>query len=205
MSAGPVSGPSQTLDGVIASVGSGAITRSDVEREYRLERLIEEGRMPKTPPDAATFDRVLNRVIDQSLLAQEASAEGLDSAGVQGIAAERLAGVRKKFPSAGVFDSALRSLGMDEKQLLGTLEKQERTLEMINQRLRPSASPDREEIEAYYRETFLPEYATRGKGAPPALREVEGQIREILVQKKIDDRLSAWLKELRSTHKVKLY
>lgn len=202
---GPVSGPSQALDGVIASVGSGAITRSDVEREYRLERLIEEGRVPKTPPDAAAFDRVLNRVIDQSLLAQEASAEGLDSAGVRGIAAQRLAGVRKKFPSAGAFDSALRSLGMDEKQLLEALEKQERTLEMINQRLRPSASPDREEIEAYYRETFLPEYARRGKGAPPALREVEGQIREILVQKKIDDRLSAWLKELRSTHKVKLY
>ncbi len=205
MSTGPVSGQSQALDGVVASVGSVAITRSDVEREYRLERLIEEGQPPKALPDAATLGRVLDRLIDQSLLAQEASAEGLESADVRNIAAGRLAGVRKKFSSAGAFDAALRSLGMDEKQLLGLLEKQERTLQMINRRLRPSASPDGTEIEAYYRETFLPEYARRGKGAPPALREVESQIREILVQKKIDDQLSSWLKELRSTHKVKLY
>ena len=206
MSTGPVSGQSQALDGVVASVGSVAITRSDVEREYRLERLIEEGQAPKARPDAATFDRVLDRLIDQSLLAQEASAEGLESTtDVRSIAVGRLAGVRKRFSSAGAFDAALRSLGMDEKQLLGLLEKQERTLQMINRRLRPSASPDGTEIEAYYRETFLPEYARRGKGAPPALREVESQIREILVQKKIDDQLSSWLKELRSTHKVKLY
>ena len=77
---GPVSGPSQALDGVIASVGSGAITRSDVEREYRLERLIEEGQPPKALPDAATLGRVLDRLIDQSLLAQEASAEGREAA-----------------------------------------------------------------------------------------------------------------------------
>ena len=70
---------------------------------------------------------------------------------------------------------------------------------------RKETQPDGTEIEAYYRETFLPEYARRGKGAPPALREVESQIREILVQKKIDDELSSWLKELRSTHKVKLH
>jgi hypothetical protein len=189
----------------VASVDNVAITRSDVEREYELEALLDGGRAPKARPDAATFEGVLNRLIDQKLLAQEARAEGPEPARVRAVAAGRLAELRKKFPSAQGFDSALRSLGMNEQQLLEALENQERTLEMINLRLRPAASPDRTEIEAYYRQTFLPEYARRGRGAPPALREVEGQIREILVQKKIDAQLSEWLKGLRSTHKVKLY
>ena len=96
-----MSGQPQALDGVVASVGSSAITRSDVEREYRLERLIEEGQPPKALPDAATLGRVLDRLIDQSLLAQEASAEGLESADVRNIAAGRLA-VRIKSNSAQI-------------------------------------------------------------------------------------------------------
>ncbi|HEV2493299.1 MAG TPA: hypothetical protein VG204_09540 [Terriglobia bacterium] len=195
----------QTLDRVVASIGETAITRSDVEREYALEAVIDDGRLPKMPPDAAALVRVRDRLIDQELLALEAQSASEKPANVKKVAAERLAGIRRKCSSQEALDSDLRSLGMDEYQLLGVLEGQERTLEMINQRLRPAASPDRSEIQAYYRNQFAPEYAKRGQGAAPPLAEVESQIREILTQQKIDEQLTAWLRELRQTRHVKVH
>ena len=203
--AGHGSGWAQTLDRVVASVGDVAITESDVVREYGLEILIQEGKLPNTPPDAATLDRVRDRLIDQTLLAQETRAEGLEWPGARSAAQQRLAEVRKRFSSAKAFDSALRSLGMSENQFLEVLAAQQRTLRLIEQRLRPAASPGQAEIQTYYRETFLREYAKRSPGAPPRLAEVESQIREILVQKRINEQLTAWLEELRSSRKVKLY
>ncbi len=167
--------------------------------------LIDKGRLPETPPDAATFDSIRDRLIDQKLLALEAQVGGPEPPEARTLAVERLAEIRKKFPNPGTLDTDLRSLGMDEHQLLQVLEEQERTLEMVNQRLRPAASPDQSEVQAYYRGTFLPEYAKRGKGSPPPLSEVESQIREILTQQKIDQQLTIWLKELRSTHRVKIH
>ncbi|PYV27152.1 MAG: hypothetical protein DMG24_05405, partial [Acidobacteria bacterium] len=134
-------GWAQTLDRVVASVGDVAITESDVVREYGLEILIQEGKLPKPPPDAATLDRVRDRLIDQTLLAQETRAEGLEWPGARSAAQQRLAEVRKRFSSAKAFDSALRSLGMSENQFLEVLAAQQRTLRLIEQRLRPAASP----------------------------------------------------------------
>ena len=39
----------EVLDRVVASIGEVAITRSDVEREYRLERFLD-GQWPPPPP-----------------------------------------------------------------------------------------------------------------------------------------------------------
>jgi hypothetical protein len=59
-------------------------------------------------------------------------------------------------------------------------------------------------VEAYYQNTFVPEHLRRAAGPPPPLEDVEGEIREILVQKKIDELLMEWLSELRSTRQVKI-
>jgi hypothetical protein len=51
----------------------------------------------------------------------------------------------------------------------------------------------------------VPELARRSQAAPPPLAEIEGQIREILTQKKIDELLSSWLESLKSTHHVSIH
>lgn len=201
---GSASGGPQTLDRMVASIGRVAITQSDVEREYRLETLIDQGRLPSAPPDAAALDRVRDRLIDQALLDEQVKAEAAAPAG-EAAAASWMAQIRKQFTSQEAFDSALRELDMDETQLRRVLEGHERSLAMIDRRLRPAASPEQAEIAAYYRGTFVPDYAKRGQGAPPPLEAVESRIQEILVQQKIDSELEVWLKELRSSHQVKVY
>ncbi len=194
----------ETSDRVVASIGNTAITQSDVEREYRFE-LFLEGHLPAALPDAATFESVRDRLIDQKLLVQEAAQENIQLADPPGVAADGLAEVRKRFPSEEAFRSALRSLGMDEKQVLRRLTDRQRILRLIDQRLRPAAGVERAEIEAYYGETFVPEFQRRNTGPAPALADVESQIREILVQKKIDQQLEAWLQELKSSRRVKVH
>jgi 2-polyprenyl-3-methyl-5-hydroxy-6-metoxy-1,4-benzoquinol methylase len=113
--------------------------------------------------------------------------------------------VRAKYASEEVFQSALHKLGMSEQEVLEHLQAQERTLYLIDQRLRPAAWVELSEIEDYYRETFVPEYNRRTTATPPPLKEVENKIREILVQKKIDELLSTWLEELRTGRRVKIH
>jgi hypothetical protein len=78
----------------------------------------------------------------------------------------------------------------------------ERTLQMINDRLRPAAIPDPNQVEDYYKQTFIPEYAKEHTGPPPPLDKIRDQIREILVQKKMNDLLDNWLDRLKSAHRV---
>ena len=194
----------ETLDRVVASIGNVALTASDVEQEYRFE-LFRNGQTPATPPDLATLERVRDRLIDERLLAEEAEAENIERADLPRQAAETLIEVRKKYPSVEAFQSALQVLGTSEGEVLSRLEDQASVLRLIDQRLRPAAWVERTEIEAYYHETFVPEYARHAVGPAPALEEVESQIREILVQQKIDQLLATWLQELKASRRVGLH
>jgi hypothetical protein len=120
-------------------------------------------------------------------------------------AEETLNSVREKFSNQQAYAQALKSLGMREPQVLKRLQLYERTLQMINNRLRPAALPDPNEVEAYYKTNFIPEYAKEHAGPPPPLDKIRNQIREILVQKKMNELLENWLERLKSTHRVTIY
>ena len=194
----------EVLDRVVASIGDVAITQSDVESEYRLERFLD-GQWPPPPPDSKTLDQVRERLVHQKLLLAEENQNLPQDPTLEKTAAEELDGLRKRFPSEQDFESALHSLHMDEKQILGVLVDQQRILRIIEQQLRPAAAPATSEIESYYQEVFAPEYTRTHASPVPPLEEVEGQIQEILAQKKIDELLAQWLEELRPGRRVRFH
>jgi hypothetical protein len=194
----------EVLDRVVASIGNVAITQSDVEREYRLERFLD-AQWPPPPPDSKTLEQVRERLTDQKLLLEEETQDSSHDAALDKTAAEELEGVRKRFSSEPDYQSALHALHMDEKQILTALVDQQRILRIVDQRLRPGAAPGTTDVESYYRDVFTPEY-TRKHGPPvPPLTEVEGQIQEILVQKRIDELLPGWLEELKPSRAVRFH
>jgi len=194
----------EILDRVVATIGEVAITQSDVEHEYRLERFLD-GRWPPSAPDSKTLEQVRDRLTYQKLLLEEENQDLSQDPALETTATEELEGVRKRFSSEQDYHAALHSLGMDEKQILAALVDQQRILRIIEERLRPQAAPATPEVESYYRDVFTPEFThTHGPPVPP-LTEVEGQIREILVQKKIDQLLASWLEELRPSRRVRFY
>lgn len=194
----------QILDRVVAAVGNVAVTASDVEHEYRLE-LFLEGKYPDGDPDAATLNEVRQRMIDRILLGGEAQADSIKVSPEDAAVATRWGELQKKFPSAEAFAAGLKKLGMNEEALKSVLAEQEGILRLIDQRLRPEAVVESPEIEAYYHNTLAPGLARQGSRRAPPLSEVESQIREILVQQKINGLLDAWLKRLRSRGDVRLF
>lgn len=194
----------EVVDRVIASIGNDAITQSEAVDEYRLERFLA-GESPQALPDPAQLEAARDRLIDQRLLLLEAETEGGELPDLPEEAGKLLAQAREKFPDESAYQQAVRTLGMDEQTLLRRLALQVVTLRAIDQRLRPAAWVEQKEIETYYQNTFVPQQARRAAGPPPPLEDVEAQIREILVQKRIDELLTAWLTELRSSHQVKIH
>jgi len=194
----------EILDRVVASIGDVAITQSDVEREYRLERFLE-GEWPAPAPDSKTLEQVRERLTDQKLLLEEETQDSSHDAALEKTAAEELDAVRKGFSSDSDYQSALHALHMDEKQILTTLVEQQRILRIVELRLRPAAVPGTTDVESYYRDVFTPEYTQTHRSAVPPLTEVQGQIQEVLVQKKIDQLLASWLEELKPSRAVRFH
>lgn len=195
----------QALDRVVASIGDFAITESDVEKEARFERFVNDAPAHSDSANAPAFDSARDRLIDQKLLEEEADNEGISSEGLANDAAARLAEIRKRYGNNGSFETALRDLGMAEQEVLNRLETQQRILRLIDERFRPAALVNAADIKEYYRETFLPAYAKQHPGAPPPLAEVESQIREILTQKQVDNLLDQWLDQTKKSRKVRIH
>lgn len=169
--------------------------------EFHFERFLE-GQSPTGAPDHKEKQAVLNRLITQILLADQMQRPAGNSESRTKDARETLKSVREKFPSQQAYDKALQSLVMTEQQVLKRLELYEHTLQMINNRLRPAAVPDPNDVEDYYKKTFVPEYKREHSDPPPPLDKIRDQIREILVQKKMNELLDNWLDRLKSAHRV---
>jgi hypothetical protein len=188
----------------MASLGASAITQSDAEREHRFE-LFLEGKTATAEPDRPTLEQACERLVEQKLLALEAGPDFPTPGSFRDAALEELGEVRKRYANQEAYLSALRTLAMSEEEVLDRLAQQQWIVKIVDQRLRPAATPEASEIEAYYRETFVPEYARRSAAPPPPLAEVESQVREILVQKKTNELLASWLEELKSSHQVRFH
>jgi hypothetical protein len=195
----------ETVDRVVASVGHQAVTASDVEKEYRLELFLEGNPPSDAEPGLGALDQVRGRVIDRVLLEDEVQANGIQIAVGDESVVQRLHALRDKFPAAQAYEEGLNAVGISEEDLRVHFAKQAEVLLLIDRRLRPEATVETPEIEAYYRNILIPDLARQGEKQPPALDDVEDRIREILVQKKINALLEAWLERLRAARDVKLY
>jgi hypothetical protein len=195
----------ETVDRVVAAVGNRAITASDIEVEYRMELLLDGKDPAGSEPDRSILNQVRDRLIDRVLLEEEATADGIEVAPNDPAVDDRLETLLQKFSSPGALTADLSKIGLNEGALRRHLAGEERVLRVIDERLRPLAAVEPSEIEAYYRQTFVPELARQSQEPPPPLAAVESRIREILTQQKIDKLLAEWLKTLRASHDVYLY
>lgn len=95
---------------------------------------------------------------------------------------------------------------MTEVDVRGRVAQEELVLRLIDQRLRPSATPSDDDVAAYYRSVFVPAFQkSNGGTAAPPLSAVEDQIREVLVQKRINELLDQWIEELKPTSHLRFH
>jgi len=189
----------QMVDRMVAVVNKRVILQSDLDQAARVEFLLQ-GKSIATLTQADTA-AVLDQLIDRALLDQQIINPGMLDPTTDEIAA-KVKEVRENFPGgAGRVDdrwkATLAAYGLTSQDLEEQLSSQARILRFVDLRFRGLVRIEKDDIETYYQEKFLPEMRKRNAAAPP-LAEVSGRIEQILVEQHIDGLLSDWLKTLRA-------
>jgi hypothetical protein len=194
------------LDRVVAVVNNEAILASDVERAMRLSAL-EPRRSDETPDPRNTLNRLISRsLIQQQMGHEEEEADAPTDDEVQA----RIAEIRSQLPACVrakcSTDEGWRSFLAGNQLTIGEVEAYLRLrlqfLAFIENRFRSGVQISQEEIQSYYTNTLLPQYAKDQK--PPALEDVSKRIEEILLQEQVNKLFSTWLENLRKQGDVQI-
>jgi peptidyl-prolyl cis-trans isomerase SurA len=195
------------LDRVVAVVNNQVILASDVDDEVRLA-VLDPGRagLGVLTPQHALEQLISRALIQQQIRQEDAQAAEPSQAEVDA----RLAEIRKQVPACVHLNCAseqgwsafLASHGLTPKRVESYLRYRVQILRFIEQRFRQGIRITPEEIDKYYRETLLPQYAP-GEMIPP-LDEVAQRIQEILLERQVNVLFDDWLRNLRRQGNVEV-
>ncbi len=195
------------LDRVVAVVNKHAILASDLDDEIRLSvldpNLVGQGEL--------TRQRALEQLISRTLIEQQIRQEDMQAIEPsQDEVNARLDEIRKQLPAcvhqncgtdAG-WKAFLASHGLTPGRVESYLHYRLEILRFIEQRFRQGIQITPQQIETYYHDTLLPQYAP-GEAAPP-LDQVAPRIQEILLEQQVNVLFDAWLTNLRAQGDVEV-
>lgn len=214
-------GRGEIVDRILAVVGNGGASARVItwsaayeEANYQAFRKGEE------PPEWTASDpsgpngakEILQNMIDQALIEQALESSPFSPSGEEGIE-DPMQLLEKQYPSPEAFRIALGRYHLSESGLAERLRRESLLAQFVDATLRPQAHVTPEQVENYYRNTFVPELGRAGgpaaggasqEAAIPPLEEVRGRIEEILTEQQMDRLLEQWLAELRRRAKIEI-
>jgi hypothetical protein len=188
------------LDRVVAVVNNQAILSSDIDDEVRLS-VLDPGRGGL---GVLTRPRALDQLIGRALIQQQIRQEDVQaSEPPQEEVDARLLDLRKELPacvrqncaSDSGWKEFLAAHGLTADRVEDYSRFRIQILRFIEQRFRQGISISPQEIETYYHDTLVPQYA-KGEAIPP-LDKVSSRIEEILLQQHVNALFDEWLGNLR--------
>ncbi len=196
-----VTAAAEIIDRVVAVVGNQAITESEVWRQLALQTVID-GQPPVPSPGPVELRKATNRLIERLLVRREMAVADFPVRDETQMEAEieELRGGR--FWNGLDFAAALRAYGIEERDVREFLREKNSVLDFIDFRFKTGLQIPSEQIEAYYRDVYLPEFQRTNASAAPPLESVSDQIEEILREREIEPRVDEWLNELRVRARV---
>jgi len=195
------------IDRAVAVVNQRVILASEIQDEIQLSvldpNLVGQGVL--TPQGA------LDQLISRALIEQQFSREDAEAAAPSQVEVDaRLADLRKELPAcvhqncatdAG-WKAFLAAHGLNPERVDAYLTYRLEILQFIELRFQPAIRIMEPEIENYYRNTLLPQYAP-GE-AIPTLGQVSARIEEILLQQQVNVLFDQWLTNLRKQGDVEV-
>lgn len=180
------------IDGVAARIEDDIITESEIRELAAFQQLVDG--------KAKSRDEILRELADQWLIRSEATETKFakpSAADVDRACAEFV----KQFGSPEEFHKRLAEAGLSEAAVRRIVEQQLYLSRFIDYRFRPSAQVSDKEVDDYYRDEFSPQLKAHDEPIPP-LDDVEDTIREVLIQRAINDRANKWLNDTRPSLKI---
>ncbi len=185
----------EVVDRIVAVVDRQAITLSEAEQARRLQQLkggedVQMTQIVDQLIESYLIEREVKRYPGPPVTKEEVS-RAVDALGVSMGSEEALL-------------EALSDQEMDLDALEHLLRRQLVVSHYLDNRFRSLIYVNDEEIREYYDEEVVAALITSEEPAP-ALEMIEDVIRQILVEKKFNERVDAWIESLRSRARVRKY
>jgi hypothetical protein len=188
------------LDRAVAVVNKHVILASDLDDEIRLSVLDPNN----APQVELTRQQALDQLISRTLIEQQIRQQDMQTiepspeevnARLHEIRTELPICVRQNCASDAGWKAFLAAHGLTEGRVEAYLRYRLEILRFIEQRFRQGIQISPQQIDLYYHETLLPQYAS-GETAP-SLDQVAPRIQEILLQQQVNVLFDNWLTNLR--------
>ncbi len=182
----------QTSDGIAARIEDDILTDSELRELAAFQQLVDG--QAKTRPE------LIRELTDQWIVRGEANTAKFPSPS-QADVDHAFAEFTKQFGSPERFEARRTAAGITEAAVRRILKQQLYLSHFLDYRFRPTAQVNEQQVEEYYDKEFAPQLKARGESVPP-LEDVEDTIREVLVQRGINDRAAKWLDDTRERLKI---
>src|SRR5438034_6133849 len=189
------------VDRIVATVNGHIILQSDWEDEIRYEAFINGRTLSTFTP--ATRKGSLDRLIDQELLREQIRRVDSPNADLEEVR-KRVLEIRQQYPgkqSEKEWHTLLEQYGLTQGGLESRIRAELDLTGLVDARLRPTVTVDAKSIESYYNQELLPQLHHSG-ATDVSLAEVTPKIKEVLTQEKMNQLLTAWLKDLRAGSEI---
>lgn len=182
----------QVVDSVAVRIEDDIITESEVRELEAFQKLVD-GR-------AKSRNEVIQELVDQWIARGEAQTNQYPAPSDTDID-HAFAQLASQFPSPQEFERRYAEDGLSTLAVRRLLKEQLYLSRFLDYRFRPAAQVSDAQVETYYRDEFTPQAKARGYQVPP-LDTVENTIREVLIQRAINDRATQWLDDTRERLKI---
>jgi hypothetical protein len=191
----------EVVDKMVATVNAGLgtdlITYSDLLWQLALQ--------PDTllvNPTSKDLNRALHLVVDQRLILQEAEKLPTIDPTTEEVTRARDELV-KAFPSLAEFQQRLSLVGLTSEKLDEILEQRVRIEKYLDFRFRNFVLISQKEVEAYYKDVYVPRLRSRSPGQiVPTLEEAAAEIDRLLTEAKIESDTDAFLDSARERAEI---
>lgn len=183
----------EVVDYMVATVNGQLITYTDL-----LWQLALQPDAPLDRPRAEDLRRVLDLVIDQRIIYQEA--EKLPHIHAADREVEpALAELVKRFSSQAEFQQRAERVGLTSDRVREIVRERVEIEKYISFRFRSFTVVTPQEVEGYYRDVYVPRYRRRAPGRiVPKLEEARAEIERTLTEDKIASDLANYFEDARA-------
>jgi len=182
----------ELVDGVAARIEDDIITESEVRELGAFQQLVQGSAKARAELIRELADQWVVRGEIETAKFPPPSAADADRAYLQ---------LEKQFGSPEEFAKRRAAAGISESAVRRLLQEQLYLSRFLDFRFRPAAQIDPKQIEAYYNDDFVPQLRAKNQAIPP-LEDVDDTIREVLVQRAINERATQWLDDTRSRLRI---
>jgi len=184
----------QIVDAIVVRIESDIITLSELRELGAYQQLLDG--------HSQSNEELRSELIEQWVVNNEAATARFPLPAEAEVDRE-VGRVESGFPGVAAYQQRLDSVGLTTEAVRRVITRQIYLARYLDYKFRSSIQVSDTAIDSYYRDHLVPQLQAKGQQAPP-LSEVTDQIREVLIEQRVNERTAAWFDETKPRLKIEL-